>query len=103
MAATTILQDGPVSVIDYRCNAGPGDRPFVEHHDRFTISYVRNGSFGCRTRGESFELVAGVLEDGEGTCKIVWIIDLLPHEMAGAVGAMAAQGVAAMKKTLGGR
>jgi len=59
MTAATILQRGPVSVIDYRCSAGPGDRPFVEHHDRFTASYVRKGSFGCRTRGESFELVAG--------------------------------------------
>lgn len=44
-----------------------------------------------------------VLEDDEGNGKIVWIIDLLPNEMAGPVGAMAAQGAAAMKKTFGGR
>jgi AraC family transcriptional regulator len=59
MAATTILHSGPISVIDYRCNAGPGDEPFVERHDDFSISYVHRGSFGCRTRGEVFELVAG--------------------------------------------
>lgn len=55
----TILQSGSISVIDYRCDAGPGDRPFVELHNNHSVSYVRKGSFGCRTRGESFELVAG--------------------------------------------
>jgi len=39
-----------------------------------------------------------VFERGEGRAELVWIIDLLPNEMAGPVGAMAAQGVAAMKK-----
>jgi AraC family transcriptional regulator len=33
--------------------------PFVELHDSFSVSYVRKGSFGCRTLGDSFELVAG--------------------------------------------
>jgi AraC family transcriptional regulator len=28
-------------------------------HSTFSLSYVRKGSFGCRTRGETFELVAG--------------------------------------------
>jgi AraC-like DNA-binding protein len=59
MAATTLLQHGAISVSDYRCSAGPGDKPFVELHGRHSISYVRKGSFGCRTRGQSFELVAG--------------------------------------------
>ena len=44
---------------DYRCSVGPGDEPFVELHGGFSISYVRKGSFGCRARGESHELVAG--------------------------------------------
>ena len=59
MAATTILQRASISVVDYRCSVGPTDKPFPEHHDRFTVSYVRKGSFGCRTRGESFDLVTG--------------------------------------------
>jgi AraC-like DNA-binding protein len=46
-------------VSDFRCSAGPDDKPFVEQHHRHSISYVRKGSFGCRTRGKSFELVAG--------------------------------------------
>jgi len=59
MAFTTVLRSGSVSVIDYRCDARPGDEPFVEWHDAFTVSYVRTGSFGYRFRGDSFELVAG--------------------------------------------
>ena len=59
MTATTLLQHGAISVSDYRCSAGPGDRPFVELHSRHSVSYVRKGSFGCRTRGRFFELVAG--------------------------------------------
>ncbi len=59
MVSTTILCRGPISVIDYRCSAGPGDEPFSELHERYSISYVRKGAFGCRARGESYELVAG--------------------------------------------
>src|SRR3982074_3913333 len=59
MTATTLLQHGAISVSDYRCSAGRGDRPFVELHSRHSVSYVRTGCFGCRTRGQSFELVAG--------------------------------------------
>jgi len=57
--ATTTLQDGAVSVIDYRCRIDPADRPFVEVHGRSSVSYVRKGTFGYRARGAAFELVAG--------------------------------------------
>jgi AraC family transcriptional regulator len=59
MAGMTVLRSGTVSVFDYRCGAGPGDEPFVEQHRGFSVSYVRQGSFGYHVRGESFELVAG--------------------------------------------
>jgi AraC-like DNA-binding protein len=59
MPVTTLLRRGSIAAIDYRCAAGPGDRPFVERHDGFSLSYVRKGSFGCRSRGRAFELVAG--------------------------------------------
>jgi AraC-like DNA-binding protein len=59
VVATTELRRGSISVIDYRCDAGPADEPFAELHQSFSVSYVRRGSFGLRTRGESFELVAG--------------------------------------------
>jgi len=59
MPVGTVLESGALRVIDYRCSAGPHDRPFVEQHRSFSISYVRRGSFGCETRGRAFELVAG--------------------------------------------
>jgi AraC-like DNA-binding protein len=59
MTATTLLQRDSISVSDFRCSAGPDDTPFVERHRCHSISYVRKGSFGCRSLGRSFELVAG--------------------------------------------
>jgi len=43
---------------------------------------------------------AQVFEEGPARCKVVWIADLLPHEMAPAINDMIAQGLAAMKRTL---
>src|SRR5260221_3237786 len=59
MTATTLLERPSISVSDFRCDAGPDDRPFVEQHRRHSISYVRKGSFGLHCRGKSHELVAG--------------------------------------------
>jgi len=61
MATESVSRFGPISVTDYRCNVGPADEPFVERHAGFSVSYVRRGSFGCRVRGRSLELVAGSL------------------------------------------
>jgi len=59
MAATTLFESPLLSVIDYRCTQTPSDRPFTESHGRYSLAYVRKGSFGCRARGKSFQLVAG--------------------------------------------
>jgi len=59
MTATTLLQGKFISVSDFRCDAGPDDTPFAEQHRCHSISFVRKGSFGCSSRGRSFELVAG--------------------------------------------
>lgn len=59
--ATTLLQSPSLSVFDYRCGAGPHDRPFAECHGRHSISFVRRGSFGYRCAGRHAELVAGAL------------------------------------------
>jgi AraC-like DNA-binding protein len=64
MAIRTILQTGALSVIDYRCAARPGDRPFVELHEHYSLSYVQSGSFGYRSGGKAFELVAGSMVVG---------------------------------------
>ncbi len=62
--ATTVLQQGPVSVFDHRCNLGPNDKPFPEVHGGFSIAYVRRGSFACEALGHSYDLVAGSLMIG---------------------------------------
>jgi AraC family transcriptional regulator len=59
MASTGVFRSNSVSVIDYRCEAGPGDAPFVEQHDSFSLAYVRTGTFGCRARGRAFDFVSG--------------------------------------------
>jgi AraC family transcriptional regulator len=61
MQATTLFESASLSVYDYRCDAGPGTRPFAEMHHRHSVSYVRRGSFGCRTLGRDYDLVAGAV------------------------------------------
>jgi carbon monoxide dehydrogenase subunit G len=43
---------------------------------------------------------AQVFPDGEGRSRLVWIADLLPHELAPAISAMMDQGLAVIKRTL---
>src|SRR5947208_16575586 len=59
MNRTTLLQRDRISVTEFRCTAGPGDKPFAEAFPAHSISYVRKGSFGCHCRGRFHELVAG--------------------------------------------
>lgn len=61
MQVRTLLESEGVSVRDFRCTAGPADRPFAEQHDTFSLSYVLKGSFGCRAGGRHYELVPGSL------------------------------------------
>ena len=42
-----------------------------------------------------------VFAEGAGRTRVVWIADLLPNELAPAIAGMIAQGLAAMKQTLG--
>lgn len=60
------LHRGALSVLDFRCQAGPQTPERVERHDLTSLSYVRRGSFGYRARGEEFELVAGSVLVGHG-------------------------------------
>ncbi len=72
MKAAQIFSSSEISVFEYRCSRGPGDRGAPEVHRAFSLSYVRKGSFGCRTRGRTFEFVAGSIMVGypgdEYTC-----------------------------------
>jgi AraC-like DNA-binding protein len=59
MIRRTLFERSRVSVTEFRCTAGPGDKPFAEAFPAHSISYVRKGSFGCHCRGRFHELVAG--------------------------------------------
>jgi AraC family transcriptional regulator len=61
---TPLLSRGPILAIDYRCSVRPGDAPFPEVHEGFSVSYVRKGTFGYRARGRVFDLVAGSIVVG---------------------------------------
>lgn len=41
-----------------------------------------------------------VFADGGESCRVVWIADLLPDDLAGAIAGMIDQGMSTMKKTL---
>jgi hypothetical protein len=43
-----------------------------------------------------------VFAEGNDQCRVVWIADVMPNEVAGAVGEMMSQGLTAMKRTLEG-
>lgn len=59
MLVTTEAKTDAISVASYRCDAGPDAQPFAELHEGYSVSYVRKGSFGYRTRGRAYELVTG--------------------------------------------
>jgi AraC-like DNA-binding protein len=59
MDATPLLTTRAMTVSEFRCDAGPGDKPFAECRTGHSIAYVRAGSFGCHCRAGFFELVAG--------------------------------------------
>lgn len=59
VSAITLYSNPAFSVIDYRCSARPGDRPFLESHRNYAVAYVRRGSFGLKARGRMHDLVAG--------------------------------------------
>lgn len=46
---------------------------------------------------------AQIFERGPGKCEVVWIADLLPHDLAPAISGMIEQGLQAMKRTLESR
>jgi AraC-like DNA-binding protein len=62
--ARTLFKSDALTVIDFRCDAGPHSVPFVEHHSAYSLSYVRRGGFGYKFSGELFDLVPGSLLAG---------------------------------------
>jgi hypothetical protein len=52
-------------------------------------------------RVKHYSASAQVLIDGDTRCRMIWIVDVLPNEMAPYISAQMDQGVAAMQKALG--
>jgi AraC-like DNA-binding protein len=61
MIRRTLFEGNRISVTEFRCTAGPDDKPFAEAFPGHCISYVRKGSFGCHCRGRFHELVTGAI------------------------------------------
>ena len=59
MRIVSLFEGATLAVRDYRCEAGPADHAVVECFNEHSISYVREGSFGCSARGHAHDLVAG--------------------------------------------
>lgn len=64
MSVSILSQSAAITVLDYRCEAGPSDRPFTESYQQHSVSLVRRGSFGLRYRDTMHELVAGAVMIG---------------------------------------
>jgi AraC-like DNA-binding protein len=68
-AARVLAAGRGVFVHEYICHAGPGDRPFEERHDRFTVAAVVAGSFVYRTEtGRGLLHPGAVLLGNVGAC-----------------------------------
>lgn len=59
MTSTTLCSTETITAVDYRCSAGPADKPYAETHMDYSIAFVRRGSFGYRHRGRHFDMVPG--------------------------------------------
>lgn len=80
MSTATVLMQGPISVMAYRCEAGHTEAPYVEVHASHSLSYVRRGTFGYHARGASFEMTPGCLLVGRGGDEFVCTHD---HHLGG--------------------
>jgi AraC-like DNA-binding protein len=98
MMATSVFRTDAISVIDNRCTAGPDDAPFAEIHGGFSVSYVHSGTFGCRARGRSFELVAGSIFVGHPGDEFI-----CTHEHAGGDQCLSFHLAPALVETIGYR
>jgi|SRR5882672_2709055 len=51
---------------------------------------------------QHYNASAQVFDDGPGSCRFVWIADLLPNELANDVATMMEQGLSVIKRTMEG-
>jgi AraC-like DNA-binding protein/uncharacterized protein with PQ loop repeat len=69
MTARVLAAGRDWRLAEYVCCAGPGDRPFEERHDAFTVATVVEGTFKYRSETASALLYPGAVLLGNcGTC-----------------------------------
>lgn len=66
----------------------------VDDARRRVVWAIAGGSF------QHHNGVAQVFDEGESGSRFVWTADLLPHDLAGSVGAMMEQGLRVIKQTM---
>ena len=96
----------PGFVVDCRLE---GDSRYLTFGNGMTIREIivdvddRNFRHSWSARGEPFthhNASIQVFGEDENTCRLVWIADLMPNEIAGAIAEMIEQGLRTMKTTL---
>jgi hypothetical protein len=86
--------EGEVRIVTF-ANGMTAREPIVDVNDeRRRVAWSSVGG-----RLTHYNASAQIFDEGSG-CRVVWIADLLPHEMAPAIDGMIQQGLAAMKRTL---
>jgi carbon monoxide dehydrogenase subunit G len=85
--------EGEVRVVTF-------DNGMVVREPIVSVDDVRRRMAWTATGGRTthYNAALEVLPEGAG-CRVVWIIDLLPHELSAAIGAMQDRGLAAIKRT----
>jgi hypothetical protein len=96
----------PGFVVDCRLE---GDSRYLTFGNGMTIREIivdvddRTFRHAWSARGEPFthhNASLQVFDEGEHACRLVWIADLMPNEIAGAIAEMIEQGLRTMKATL---
>lgn len=87
--------DGDTRVITFANGMVAKERLVTVDEGGRRIAYAASAD-GLTHHNASFEL----LSDGPRRTRVIWIADLLPDDMAGAIGAMMDEGSRAMKRTL---
>ncbi len=94
---TNTKVDGDARIVTF-ANGMVAREPIISvDDDRRRLAWSAEGA-----RTTHYNAVLQVFADGS-RARVVWTIDLLPHEMSGPIAAMQDQALAAMKQALEGR
>ena len=87
--------DGDVRVVTFANGVAARERIVSLDEGARRLAYSAVGGRAVHHHA-SFQVFA----EGERRCRLLWVTDVLPHEMAGPIRAMVEQGAAAIKRAL---